>query len=963
MSKSFKNANSNTPKKVVEKEHVALKNNPLSIIVPLHNQVTHVQFLEESLKRIKPENLSKIELVLMNTTVDQQVINAVAESATLSALKAQNILKYSADENGQSVVKAITSGIEKASNEFVFIFDMNHINAAFNLNDLFVGSKDLSKAVYMTNFHAKNKKSSDSPSLFLGNKEVFGYIFANIVDSSNYKKEVVHQLKQMDVEIKKINVSQSNPFNPNKFNLANILLKPVLNKLNWFFVVPIKDFISKKQIPSISPKPKESSLFRLFFALVAVLSFIIMPMLAYHTGNSGDEDYWQYPQAEKIYKYYTTFGKDKSYLNEGNQELEGMKHYGMSFDTFTVFFNKIFNIEDVMESRHAMNALVGWLAMFFCALLAYRLANWRAALLTFILIFFSPRFLGHSFNNPKDIPFAMAYIFAIYYMVRFFQQFPKPTKKTMFLLALGIGLSVSVRVGGFILIAYLAVFGAMYMFYANKIKYLFSDDNVKRIKKLALYSIVISIVGYFIGVVLWPYAIDAPLSNPKKSLSEMTNFYVSLRQIYEGATIWSDKVPWYYTIKYMMITIPISVIVGALLFLGLYKKKGLDNFWAFVLLFAFGFPVFYIAFKHSNVYGGWRHAIFAYPTLVVVAGLGFDRLFHVLKKSYLKIIGVVILILFTAHPIMHVFKNHPYEYVYFNELAGGVKGAYGQYELDYYFHSLREASQWVKDDAKKDPNFVGKKVKVGAWLTSPINYYMRKDTANFQVVFVRYYERGNFDWDYAIFANTGVSPDQLKNKTWPPKNTVHTITVDGMPICAILKRTNKDDLLASQFKAKADNPSDSMNVRIDNMKQAEMLYKKVLNDDPNNENVLFSLTEMFMSRGSLDSANMYADLLLKVYPSYENGLNLKGWIGLQRFEVTKNAALLEDSRLAFEKIIKVNYKYVYGYYGLARTYILLNDVDRAIQALEEALKVNPGFQQAAELLNQLKNYSAQQGGM
>ena len=120
---------------------------------------------------------------------------------------------------------------------------------------------------------------------------------------------------------------------------------------------------------------------------------------------------------------------------------------------------------------------------------------------------------------------------------------------------------------------------------------------------------------------------------------------------------------------------------------------------------------------------------------------------------------------------------------------------------------------------------------------------------------------------------------------------------------------------------------------------------------------------MYVNKGSLDSANMYADLLLKVYPSYENGLNMKGWIGLQLYEKTKNSAFLEESRLAFEKITKVNYKFVYGYYGLARTYILLNDVNRAMKALEDALKVNPGFQQAADLLNQLKNYSSQQGGM
>ena len=154
-----------------------------------------------------------------------------------------------------------------------------------------------------------------------------------------------------------------------------------------------------------------------------------------------------------------------------------------------------------------------------------------------------------------------------------------------------------------------------------------------------------------------------------------------------------------------------------------------------------------------------------------------------------------------------------------------------------------------------------------------------------------------------------------------------------------------------------------MNVRIANMMKAEELFKKSLQADPNNELSLLSLTEMYMNRNSLDTANQYADMLLTVYPTYESGLNMKGWIGIQLFDKNKNSKALEESRVAFEKITKVNYKFVYGYYGLAMVYVRMNDINKAISVLEEALKINPGFQQAAEMLNQLKNYSAQQGGM
>ncbi len=955
MSKSIKYSNPNFNKKTPEKEVVAQKPITLSLVVPINQQKEQIPFFIESLKKIKPEYLSKLELVLVN----QQTNQTLLQSDIIASFKEQNILKTVNGSSAKS--KSIALGIAEATKEFVLVLDIDHLSNILNINEFFNEKRDLSNAVVAPVFMQKEKKKTNKPnfSMVFGTKTLLEYLFKNIPSCNEYQSALDYELKQLSVEVKSLSMAQSTPFSPSKSSPLSCLT----NRINWFFIAPLKELTSRPNKELLPLKMKESSIYRLLFAAVAIVTFFLMPMLAYQTGNSGDEDKYQYPQAEKIYKFYTSFGKDKSYQNKDNPDMEGMKDYGMSFDTFTSFVNHMFGIDDVMESRHAMNSLVGWLAMFFCALLAYRLANWRAALITFILMFFSPRFLGHSFNNPKDIPFAMAYIFSIYYMVRFYQNFPKPTIKDTFMVAVGIALAISVRIGGFLLIAYLAVFGAMWVYYTTNFNKLLSSESFSKLKKLIGYSIVITIVGYLLGILLWPYALEGPISNPKKSLDVMSHFTVSLRQIYEGAMIWSDKVPWYYTIKYMMITIPLSVIIGALAYVILYKKRGLQNFWAFILLFAFAFPVFYIAYSHANVYGGWRHAMFAYPPLVVLAGLGFNKLIDVFKQKYLKLVAVAILAAFTFHPIMHTIKNHPYEYVYFNELAGGVKGAYGQYELDYYFHSLREATEWVKDNAKKDANTTGDKIVVGAWLTHPISYYMRKDTSKFQIAFVRYYERSTVDWDYAIFANTGVSPDQMRNKSWPPKNTVHTIDVDGVPICAILKRNSKDDLLASQLKAKSENPKDSMNVRMANIMEADRLFKKALADEPNNENILFSLTEMYMNRGSLDSANMFVDRLLKIYPTYENALNMKGWIGLQMFDKSKNAAALEESRLAFEKVTKINYKFVYGYYGLAMTYIRLNDINKAIQALEEALKVNPGFQEAANLLNQLKNMSAQQGGM
>jgi tetratricopeptide (TPR) repeat protein len=940
MKKTIQIQNPNINKKEKEKTFTTSKVNALSfsLVAPLLNLSKQFGFFVETLKKIKQENYSKFELILVNNATSKEILQLIENEDIFKVFREQNILKILNSTVEITKIQAITLGITEASKENVLVFDFEKLNNSFNINDLFNQRKDLSDKIGVPVFQQKEKQNPNpyNYSMLLGDTNLLGYLYQNVCkNSKDYRFAINYQLKQADIETEEIAIFQSNPFTEiKKPDYFTKLYKNFVNRINWFLIIPFKELGSKPNRELLPKKLKESSVFRMLFTIVAAITFLAMPMMAYHTGNSGDEDLYQYPQAVKIYNYYTSFGKDTTYTNAGNSSMEGMRDYGMSFDTLTVFFNKIFNIDNVFESRHAMNALVGWLAFLFCGLIAFRIANWRAALITFFLMFFSPQFLGQTFNNPKDVPFAMAYIFTIYYIIRFLQQFPKPTKKTVFYLALGIAMAISVRIGGLILLAYLVMFVGLYFLFTSKVKALFSADNIIRFKKLATYSIVIAIAGYFMGLILWPYALQAPISNPLKSLTSMTNFGASLRQIFEGISIWSDKVPPYYTIKYIMITAPISVIIGSVIYLFLLKKKDMQFFWAFILLFSFGFPIFYIVWKHSNVYGGWRHALFTYPALVVAAGLGFNSLIEAIKNKYMRIAGGIIVVLLTINPIIHTFKNHPYQYVYFNEIVGGVKGAYGNYEMDYYFHSLREATEWVKQNASKDANVIGKKIKVGAWLTPPVSYYLRKDTAKFEVAFIRYYERGNNDWDYAIFVNTGINPDQLRNGTWPPKNAVHTIDVDGKPICAILKRTDKSDMLGSQALEKGD------------FQTAIPLLQKAVELLPTNESALLNLGDAYIKIQQMDSAMLYINQLLKFDPELDNALNFQAYIYLAKNDV-------ENSLKTANRIIKNNYKYYFAYYWAANAYIRKNDSYSAIKMLEKLLEQNQGFKPAYQMLAQI----------
>jgi tetratricopeptide (TPR) repeat protein len=286
-------------------------------------------------------------------------------------------------------------------------------------------------------------------------------------------------------------------------------------------------------------------------------------------------------------------------------------------------------------------------------------------------------------------------------------------------------------------------------------------------------------------------------------------------------------------------------------------------------------------------------------------------------------------------PATHIIRNHPYEYVYFNELAGGVKKAYGNYEQDYYYHSTREATEWVIKNAEKSGLETGNKIRVASWHSASVNYFLRNDTTTFQGCFSRWYEKGNNDWDYAIFVLTGMSPEQIKNsEVFPPKNCVHTITVDGKPICIILKRTDKSDMLG--FKAKEAHQNDT----------AIFYLEKAIALDPANEAALSNISEIYLQTGQLEKAKTTIDMLLKVSPKYETANFF-----LAHYYLVQNK--LDEALTVCKQIIKDNFKFRAAYNLSCNIYLRKQDVKSAEKILLKMIDADQmdeqGMQQLFEI--------------
>ena len=430
----------------------------------------------------------------------------------------------------------------------------------------------------------------------------------------------------------------------------------------------------------------------LFWGL-ALLILILLPILSLDAGISGDEPV-HYHQAQLVDDYFASRGKDTRALETPETFL---KLYGQAFDNLSYQVNQLTGSNEPYRTRHLMNALVGALTMILCGLLAVQWGGYRAGILAMLFLFLSPRFLGHSFNNLKDIPFAFGYLAAIFSLIRFIKFLPSIRWKWVTGMALGTGFTLATRPGGLILFPIIALFTGWQTFITKPDQDLLARPNLIYLIRILLVISLLFLFAFALGIMDWPYALQNPLLHPWKALSEMTRYQVSIRQLFEGQLIWSEHLPWYYLLKWFLIGSPIIILFGLFLFLfRVVQGKVALCPSTIILLFCTLFPFIWVILKGSNVYGGYRHFLFVYPFFCIFAAIALKDLFDQLQTRWIKGIGLVALCIGLAGPGLHILRNHPLEYIYFNTVSGGINKATGKYETDYYFHSLGPAFSWLQ---------------------------------------------------------------------------------------------------------------------------------------------------------------------------------------------------------------------------------------------------------------------------
>ena len=687
---------------------------------------------------------------------------------------------------------------------------------------------------------------------------------------------------------------------------------------------PPKNWLERPAVPESDP------MLRKVFWGLATFGLVFWIGLSFGSGINAD-DKFQVDYSQKLVNYYGTFGKDTTALNipDGNMHL-----YGGFFETVTGFASKTLGYQPTSigyhNIRHASSAILGWVAMLCAALFASLVGGQRAGIITLIIMLVSPRFVGDSMMNPKDIPFAAGYIMAIYNMVAVLDRMPNPRRWNLVGLGVGLGIALGIRAGGLLSFGMFGMFAGLHFLLKNGGLKAFS--NTQNLKKYAFVTLGVAIAGYAFAMLFWPYALQAPLKNPFVALSKFSELEVKIRVLFEGVNMMSDKTPWNYALKWIAYTIPLSALIGFIGALALLPRmlRRMNPLWVFLAFFAAIFPVFYVVYKNSVIHDGWRHLTFAYPPLVVCAALFWNELLRIFDgKKYAQWAVYGALGLLSADAAAFILMNSKMPYVYFNPVVGGTAGAYGKFETDYWGISTRQGLEWLESQGIIKPDMTE------TVIIATNMYYSTKQLAakygdKVKVKYLKWEKRCDDAWDYALYPTRFLDGGTLQKGLWPPDNAVHIVTAGGAPMLAILKDNDRNCALGIASSKINDWPG-----------AIERLKAEVANV-PDNELAWGALSQAYMNTSQPEESKAAAERVLQISPNDMTSNNMLGIYWLNKGDKTK-------AKSQFEQAIKREQYNAGAWYYLGVIAAEQGDNQTALNNLMKAIQIAPNFKPPYEM--------------
>lgn len=471
-----------------------------------------------------------------------------------------------------------------------------------------------------------------------------------------------------------------------------------------------------------------------------------------------------------------------------------------------------FNFHQIYLLRHMYTFVVFWFACIFFYLMCKNFTHSRfLSLLGVFMLISSPRILAESFYNIKDLLFLSFFVAALYFGLLLIKKQTLPR-----LLAFGFfgGLCTNVRIVGAILVVNCAVILGW--------KLLARKNSGSPWWKRLVFTAGSGVLSLLFYMAFTPILWESPIEGLKGVIRTFSSYSSYTQTVfYMGGEVAPDQLPWHYLPVWILATTPVfylCLMAAGLFFqcgrffkgctravkegsfvLFLSAESGMEK--VFLILNAF-IPLLYVFLRRPVLYNGWRHFYFIYPVMVLAALYGWTHLFGAIKRClhrgkvappendsdgsaasawhryFAHGVGAVLFALGVLPVILWIARNHPFEYLYFNEFARPRAEKY--FEKDYWGVSQYDALQYICRNDRRE--------SIKVWTMTPSdNRYLLNYEDQGRIQIVEDLEVA----DYVIYNHTGVRDTKAIDQGKSLYSSEYVKEVDGMAVYTVFKRVYK----------------------------------------------------------------------------------------------------------------------------------------------------------------------------
>jgi len=427
--------------------------------------------------------------------------------------------------------------------------------------------------------------------------------------------------------------------------------------------------------------------------IFAVLTVVILTTFRDY-GISWDEEL-HVPYGHMLLSYYTSGFSDTSAFYFIN-----LYQYGGFFDLVSAITSNVLPFGEY-ETRRLVGGAFFLTGLLGSWKLTRLLANERAALIAVACLATTPLLFGHSFINPKDAPLAWLAVWVAYFSCRAVGE-DRPSWRTIAGVGVSLGLALGTRIIAF---AFVAQIGAIL---AVRMLALWRADGwheaAREMPHVFRPFLLAAPIAFVVMALTWPWSVQSPLNIPSV-------FFYSANQFWHPTMLWAGEVisgldlPRSYLVVLLAVNLPEYVLLGigvaAVAFVREVRSLRWNSFAAprtlqyLFVTFTVVVPLAAFAVLRPSTYNGARHFLFIVPQLVILGAIGLDRaLEFLLQRRRAAALGFgALLAIAVLREALIMGRIHPYQYLAYNALTGGIHGAYGRFELDYWGVTYGEAAR------------------------------------------------------------------------------------------------------------------------------------------------------------------------------------------------------------------------------------------------------------------------------